>query len=378
MSKRPRIFCIVAARPNFMKIAPILAEIEKRSTLDATLVHTGQHYDANMSDVFFQDLGIRAPDVHLGIGSGSHAEQTGRLMIAFERLCTEDRPDLVLVVGDVNATVACSLVAAKLHIPVAHVEAGLRSGDRRMPEEINRIVTDQLSDLLFTTSRDADENLQREGIAAKKIHFTGNVMVDSLLGQLPRTDPEGTVVKALGADWQGREFALLTMHRPSNVDDASTLEGWVQAFEKISESIPLVSPLHPRTRNALNRAGLAARFEAAVRTIEPLGYLEFSGLMQRARLVITDSGGLQEETTVLGIPCLTIRENTERPVTVTQGTNRLIGVEPGELVRAVETALVAFDCGERNVPELWDGRASQRIVSVLEKIFLEQRNSSRA
>jgi UDP-N-acetylglucosamine 2-epimerase (non-hydrolysing) len=270
-----------------------------------------------------------------------------------------------MVVGDVNATVACSLVAAKLHIPVAHVEAGLRSGDRRMPEEINRIVTDQLSDLLFTTCRDADENLKREGIPAEKIHFTGNVMVDSLLANLGKTDPDETVRKVLGEAFVGKDFALLTLHRPSNVDRRETLEGWVEALGEIAKQIPLVCPLHPRTNDRLKQFSLEQSFRQAVIATEPLGYNEFIALMQQARLVITDSGGLQEETTVLGVPCLTIRENTERPVTVTHGTNRLVGTRPDDLVVAVKETLLAAQPAESAAPELWDGRAAPRIVGVL-------------
>lgn len=365
MTTKPRIYCIVAARPNFMKIAPILKAIEKGEKLEAVLIHTGQHYDVNMSDVFFRDLEIREPDFHLGIGSGTHAEQTGNLMIAFEKLCMKDRPDMVLVVGDVNATAACSMVAAKLHIPVAHVEAGLRSGDRRMPEEINRLVTDQLSDLLFTTCQEADENLAKEGISREKIHFTGNVMVDSLLANLEKTDPSTIRNRVLG-NQSDQEFALLTMHRPSNVDDAKTLEGWVAAFETISRDIQIICPVHPRTQKQLEQFGLQDRFEAAVKCIAPLGYMEFIGLMQGARLVITDSGGLQEEATVLGVPCLTCRENTERPITITQGTNQLIGTNPSTLTSAVTTTLSQPRLKEWAVPELWDGKAAQRIVGTLE------------
>ncbi len=350
-----------------MKVAPILRAIEQRGTLEAVLVHTGQHYDAGMSEVFFADLGIRAPDIHLGIGAGSHAEQTGRVMMAFEQLCLEDRPDLVLVVGDVNATVACSLAAAKLHIPVAHVEAGLRSGDRGMPEEINRIVTDALADLLFTTEPAANENLAREGVAAGKVHFVGNVMVDSLLASLGRSDPPGAVARILGPDFAEREFALLTLHRPANVDDPGRLARWVEAFEAVAARIPIVCPLHPRTAGRLEAAGLRARFEAAVAATGPLGYLEFIGLMQRARLVITDSGGLQEEATVLGVPCLTIRANTERPVTLTAGSNRLVGDESAALAPAVAETLAQPRPAAAEAPELWDGRAAERIVAVLER-----------
>ena len=350
-----------------MKIAPILAEIEKRGTLDAVLIHTGQHYDVNMSDVFFRDLGIREPDVHLGIGSGSHAEQTGKLMIAFEKLCEQDRPDRVLVVGDVNATVACSLVASKMHIPVAHVEAGLRSGDRRMPEEINRIVTDALSDLLFTTSQDADENLKREGVSEEKIHFTGNVMVDSLLANIDKMNPDESLMRILGKDQIGKAFALLTLHRPSNVDEREMLESWVSAFEQIAKDMAIICPLHPRTAARLEAFELEERFKACDTVTQPLGYLEFAGLMQRAFVVMTDSGGLQEETTVLGVPCLTLRENTERPVTITHGTNHLLGARPDKLAAAVRELPARVAGLQPPVPELWDGKAAGRIVDVLER-----------
>lgn len=369
MSDKPKIFCIVAARPNFMKMAPILAEIEKRGNLDAVLVHTGQHYDANMSDVFFRDLGIRNPDIHMGMGSGTHAEQTGNLMIAFEALLERALPAMVLVVGDVNATLACSLVAAKFNVPVAHVEAGLRSGDRRMPEEINRIVTDQLSDLLFTTSRDADENLKQEGIPDEKIHFTGNVMVDSLFANITKINSDETIARVLGKSGKNDRFAVITMHRPSNVDHQDILEGWTGAFEKIAEQISLVCPLHPRTRKQLANFGLLDRFKKAVITVEPLGYLEFAGLMSKADLVITDSGGLQEETTVLGVPCLTIRETTERPVTISQGTNQLVPINPDKLIWEAQNILAGKFVTSGRIPELWDGKAAQRIVPILENTF---------
>lgn len=367
MNDRPKIFCIVAARPNFMKVAPILAEIERRGKLEAVLVHTGQHYDANMSDIFFRDLGIRDPDVHLGIGSGTHAEQTGNLMIAFEALLEQAKPAMILVVGDVNATVACSLVASKLCVPVAHVEAGLRSGDRCMPEEINRIVTDQLSDLLFTTSRDANENLEREGISKKKIHFCGNVMVDSLLANINKTDPAEIITRVLPDSCRNQKFAVLTMHRPSNVDHPDMLEKWLNAFEKIAHRVTLVCPLHPRARKQLERFGFMDRFTKVVAATEPLGYLEFAGMVSKAQFVITDSGGLQEETTVLGVPCLTIRDTTERPVTILQGTNRLIPSVGDQLVLAVEEILNGRFASTGRLPDLWDGKAAQRIVPILEK-----------
>jgi len=332
------------------------------------LIHTGQHYDPNMSDVFFDELNIPKPDIHLGIGSGTHAEQTGNLMIAFERLCLVKRPDMVLVVGDVNATVACSLTAAKLGIPVAHVEAGLRSGDRSMPEELNRIVTDNLSDLLFTTCRDADENLKNEGIPADKIHFAGNVMVDTLLANIGSLDSESALDDLCG-DLRNQNYAVLTMHRPSNVDSAAKLKAWVYAFEVISENLNLVCPLHPRTQKRLGKAGLLSRFQKVIKCLQPLGYLDFLTLIKNAKLVITDSGGLQEETTVLGVPCLTIRDNTERPITILRGTNELIGTYPADLVQAVRRILDQPDQEAVSVPDLWDGNAARRIVHVLESYF---------
>jgi UDP-N-acetylglucosamine 2-epimerase (non-hydrolysing) len=348
-----KILNVVGARPNFMKIAPIVEEMKKTADLDAILVHTGQHYDEGMSDVFFRDLGLPVPDVHLGIGSGSHAEQTARIMVEFEKVCVSERPDLVVVVGDVNSTMACTIVAAKLVIPVAHVEAGLRSFDRTMPEEINRLVTDALSDLLFTTSRDADENLKREGADPAKIHFVGNVMIDTLLKQRQKA-------AALDVD-KPNQYALVTLHRPSNVDDPRVLGPILEALQQISRTMPVLFPIHPRTRKHVTDFGLSLD---GIRTMEPLGYLEFLNLESTASVVLTDSGGLQEETTILRVPCLTLRRNTERPVTIEHGTNIMVGPDKGRILEAFRR-IVNGDWKPSGPPELWDGRAAQRIVQVI-------------
>lgn len=361
------ILHIAGARPNFMKIAPIIKEIAKYpDDFTQKLLHTGQHYDKVMSDVFFNDLGIPAPDIHLNVGSGSHAEQTGRIMIEFEPVLLEMQPDLVLVVGDVNSTLACSLVATKLEIPVAHVEAGLRSFDRRMPEEINRLLTDQISELLFTTDRAADKNLLREGIAEGKIHFVGNVMIDSLLSFKKKALQTG-ILSDLGLD-RG-EYALLTLHRPSNVDNRETLRDILEALVEIQAHIPILFPVHPRTKKRIDEFGMSKLVETAteIRLIEPVGYLEFLNLMANASFVLTDSGGIQEETTILGVPCCTIRENTERPITITRGTNVLAGCSK-EMV--IEKALDAMHLhhNKTQIPELWDGHAAERIIAILRKM----------
>jgi UDP-N-acetylglucosamine 2-epimerase (non-hydrolysing) len=358
-----RILNVVGARPNLIKMAPLVAEMARHAEIEQMLLHTGQHYDENMSRIFFEELGLPAPDAYLGVGSGSHAWQTAQVMIGFETVCQEFEPDLVMVVGDVNSTLACAVTAAKLWIPVAHVEAGLRSFDRRMPEEINRIVTDALSDFLFTTSRDADENLLREGIDAAKIHFVGNVMIDTLLRHRERAS-RIDLLGRLGLSPRG--YALMTLHRPSNVDDPATLQGILSALEVIQARLPLVFPIHPRTRKNLETFGLDARvagMEGLILT-EPMGYLDFLCLMDHARLVLTDSGGVQEETTILGVPCLTMRENTERPVTVTEGTNEVIGSSPQRIV-AASTAVLEGKGREGRIPALWDGHAAERIVRVI-------------
>ncbi len=382
---------VVGARPNFMKMAPVVLELKRRG-IPQFLVHTGQHYDEQMSNIFFEELGLPQPDIDLGIGSGSHADQTARIMLGIEPVLVEKKPNLVIVGGDVNSTLACALVAAKLGIPVAHIEAGLRSFDRSMPEEINRVLTDHLSDLLFVTEPSGGENLLREGIAPGKIHFVGNCMIDSLHSHLD---------KALAREpWRGlglepQQYGIVTLHRPSNVDDIEQLSKVMSALVRVGEKLPLVFPVHPRTAHQLDLAiaqnsrgagsspaGKAARStdvydhprdrlrldSKAVIIINPLGYLDFLGLMARARLVLTDSGGIQEETTALGVPCLTLRDNTERPITLEQGTNRLVGSKSASILAAVDHAL-ANGSHQHQVPSLWDGHAAQRIVDVIENWF---------
>jgi len=362
---QPKTIIIVAgARPNFMKVAPLLQEFSKYPGLFAPkLVHTGQHYDVEMSDVFFEELELPRPDRFLGVGSGSHAEQTAKIMIAFEKVCHGKRPDLVVVVGDVNSTMACAITAKKLAIPVAHVEAGLRSRDWTMPEEINRLVTDAISDLLFTPSRDADENLLREGIHHEKIHFVGNVMIDCLLSHLSKTDRLNTLQR-LGLE--RRRYATLTLHRPSNVDDPKILRGIVDVVIELSREMPVIWPVHPRSRKNLDLLGVMAKVknESALRLIDPVGYLDMLALNRFARLILTDSGGLQEEATVLGVPCITLRHNTERPVTVAAGGNHVVGNEPGNIRNAI-TSVLAQPRNEIRPPELWDGKTAERIVEVL-------------
>jgi len=358
-----KILNVVGARPNFMKIAPLIRAMNARKDrIEHLLVHTGQHYDKSMSDDFFTQLGIPQPDVNLGIGSASHAQQTAKILTAFESVLVEHNPDMVVVVGDVNSTMACALVAAKSGVKVAHVEAGLRSFDRTMPEEINRILTDALSDLLFTTEEAGNENLRREGIPQEKIFFVGNVMIDTLvhcLAAMPPGPPHPGLEK--------KEYAVITLHRPSNVDHPETLKGMLRAFQDISKNLKLVIPLHPRTRANIERFGLSD----ALRTLEenavvtgPVGYVDMLRLVKDSRMVITDSGGIQEETTYLGVPCITLRANTERPSTVTLGTNTLVGSDTGKLLRAVER--VMLDSHARGtIPPLWDGHASERIVEHL-------------
>ena len=361
-----KIINVVGARPNFMKIAPVMDEMRRRAArLTPLLVHTGQHYDDAMSESFFADLGIPRPDINLEVGSASHAEQTARIMMTFEQVILDERPDWVVVVGDVNSTMAATLVAAKLNVRVAHIEAGLRSRDRRMPEEINRLVTDALADLLLTPSRDADENLRREGIAPEKIRFVGNVMIDTLFRSLEQAK-QSTVLTRLEA--QPAAYAAMTMHRPSNVDDRETLAGILDALAAIGERLPIIFPVHPRTRARLEEFGLLERAQRlkGLRMTEPLGYLDFLQLYSNSRLVLTDSGGIQEETTALGIPCLTLRHNTERPVTVSEGTNRVVGNDPAVIRREAFAALDSPPPRGR-VPELWDGHAAARIVDAIEE-----------
>jgi UDP-N-acetylglucosamine 2-epimerase (non-hydrolysing) len=364
----PHILCVVGARPNFMKIAPLMRAFQAPgSGVTASLVHTGQHYDKAMKHTFFEQLHIPEPDVDLEVGSGSHAVQTAQIMQRFEPILDDQQPAAILVVGDVNSTIACALVAAKKHVPVIHVEAGLRSGDRTMPEEINRVLTDQLSDLLFTTEASAAANLQREGVAAEKIFFVGNVMIDSLRYNLPSAVAARDTLAEAGAplEFSKGQYGMLTLHRPSNVDDPQTLRKLLTVLAEISTKTPLVFPVHPRTRGQISNAGLDNLLEQAnILLLPPQGYLEMLGLMAEARLVLTDSGGIQEETTALGVPCLTLRENTERPITVEQGTNTVVGTDPDAILRAHAEILNGTDKAGRQ-PELWDGKAAQRIAAVI-------------
>ena len=360
-----KVLNIVGARPNFMKIAPIVREMKRRGNeFEPLIVHTGQHYDAAMSDSFFVDLGIPKPDFHLEIGSASHAVQTAKIMIAFEPIVLAEKPDWVLVVGDVNSTIACALVCAKLGVKIAHVEAGLRSRDRTMPEEINRILTDSISDLLLTTSQDADENLKHEGIDEDKIKFVGNVMIDSLFYNLEKSK-ELKVRENL--DLSGKDYAVLTLHRPSNVDEKETFSGLLDALIEISENLPIIFPVHPRTQANIEKFGFAEQVaNSNIRLIKPLGYLDFMNLYSGAKLVLTDSGGLQEETTALGIPCLTLRENTERPITISHGTNFLVGTDPDNIQSKAFEILVRNQISEnQKIPPLWDGQAAERICDAL-------------
>ena len=354
------ILHVVGARPNLVKAAPLLKALTGYDDITQTLVHTGQHYDANMSDVFFQQLRMPEPDVNLGVGSGSQAQQTATVMQRFEPVVLEHKPDLVLVYGDVNSTMAATVVCAKLLIPVGHVEAGLRSFDRTMPEEINRLLTDQVASLLFTPSTDADENLLREGVAKEKIAFVGNVMIDSLVQLLPLADSSSILADL---DLQPQHYGLVTLHRPSNVDDPAMLAAIIEALNNISRDVALLFPVHPRTRKQLELFDIV-RPAAKVRLIDPLSYLPFLALQRSAALVITDSGGVQEETTYLGIPCLTVRENTERPVTVAIGTNTLVGRDMPQL--QTHAAHILSGKGKQSqVPPLWDGHTSERIAQVI-------------
>lgn len=363
-----KILCVVGARPNFMKIAPIMAAL-RRTALDTRLVHTGQHYDVAMNQRFFEQLGIPNPDIDLEVGSASHAVQTAEIMKRFEPVLDAEQPAAVLVVGDVNSTIACALVAAKKGVKVVHVEAGLRSFDRAMPEEINRVLTDQLSDRLFTTEREALDNLTREGIDPARVHFVGNVMIDTLRACLPRAIPPAQTLAAAPDPAvfldSPNGYGIVTLHRPSNVDDPAVLERLLRVLGEISVDLPLAFPLHPRTRSMIDQAGLSALLDnPRFCRLPPLGYLEMLGLMQGARLALTDSGGVQEETTALGVPCLTLRENTERPITVTEGTNTIVGADPERIRRAAHEVLTQGGKAGR-IPEYWDGRAAERIAASL-------------
>jgi UDP-N-acetylglucosamine 2-epimerase (non-hydrolysing) len=359
-----KIHLIAGARPNFMKIAPLIRAFQARTDrLSFKLIHTGQHYDREMSDVFFDELGIPTPDFHLNAGGGSHAEQTAQIMLKYEKVVLEDKPDCVLVVGDVNSTLACSIVAKKMQIPVAHVEAGLRSGDIRMPEEVNRLVTDSISDWLFVTEPAGVENLQREGKGEAQVFFVGHVMVDNLLFQAKKLE-DNPITLGAAAELKRRlgQYGVVTLHRPSNVDDSVVLAGLLRALTHIAKDLPLVFPVHPRTRQRLEQ--MSGGLPDGIHLLPPQAYMEFLDLWKDAAIVLTDSGGLQEETTALGVPCLTLRENTERPITIDAGTNVLVGTDPSKIIAA---AAIALKSARKNLsrPEKWDGEAAVRITEIL-------------
>ena len=361
-----KIISVVGARPNFMKIAPILRELRKYPSFQSVLVHTGQHYDANMSDVFFRDLQIPEPDIFLNVGSGSHAKQTADIMTGFEQVLLKEKPDLLVVVGDVNSTLACSVTASKMNVKVAHVEAGLRSFDKRMPEEVNRIVTDALSDYLFTTERSGNEHLRNEGKRADQIFFTGNVMIDSLVFVKQRM-VESKNVQQL--QLTPREYFLVTLHRPSNVDNEESLSKVVRILDALQQRLQVVFPIHPRSLKMIEKFGYQKKIESMPRLklTDPIGYVDFLNLMSQAKAVISDSGGLQEESTFLGVPCLTMRENTERPVTIDVGTNTLVGLDEEKIYACVEK-IMNGTYKKGAIPDLWDGKAAERIVDILTKL----------
>jgi UDP-N-acetylglucosamine 2-epimerase (non-hydrolysing) len=352
-----RILHVVGARPNFMKVAPVRAALAARNGIRQVLVHTGQHYDAFMSDIFFRQLDIPEPDYNLDVGSASHAQQTADIMVRLEPVILDTKPDVVLVYGDVNSTVAAALVCSKLLVPIGHVEAGLRSFDRTMPEEINRVITDRVADYLFTPSIDGNENLIHEGVPPKKIHLVGNVMIDTLVRLLPHAGP---------AEFAEKTYALVTLHRPSNVDDSKELTGILEALCEISSEIDIIFPVHPRTRQMM-RELTTIELKQNLHLVDPIGYVEFLGLQRKAAFVITDSGGIQEETTFLGVPCLTVRENTERPITVSMGSNMLVGRDM-ERLKAQVRKILSGKAKTGSVPPLWDGKAGERIADVLVKI----------
>lgn len=360
-----KIHLIAAARPNFMKIAPLYHELIKREGLEPFIIHTGQHYDLNMSDVFFQNLGLVEPYIHLSVGSGTHAQQTGNVMIAYEKVLMEEKPDFVVVVGDVNSTVAATMAAVKLGIKTAHLEAGLRSFDRTMPEEINRIITDSIADMLWTPSMDGNENLKNEGVAEERVECVGNIMIDSL--EMVREKIESkTVYKEFNC--LKKEYGLITLHRPANVDNHETLEKLCIKLVDISSKIPLIFPVHPRTLSKLKKYKLKSILKnaASIHLTEPLGYIDFMNLVFNSRLIITDSGGVQEETTYLGIPCLTLRPNTERPITITQGTNKLC--TPDEISEMADK-IISGQFVQGTIPDLWDGRTAQRVADSIQRLF---------
>ncbi|MET3431625.1 UDP-N-acetylglucosamine 2-epimerase (non-hydrolyzing) [Herbaspirillum seropedicae] len=378
MSSPHRILCIVGARPNFMKIAPIMAAFSQLGErVQAVLLHTGQHYDVAMNHQYFEALGIPAPDINLEIGSGSHAQQTAAIMQHFEPALEQVQPAAVLVLGDINSTLACALVAVKKGVPVVHVEAGLRSNDRSMPEEINRILTDQISELLYTTEANALQNLTREGIAAERVRFVGNVMIDTLRHNLARAISLPQILATLGREdfRHDKGYAVLTLHRPSNVDDPAVLRALLETVRTISATLPVVFPLHPRTRGMIEKFGLAGLIDIPqILQLPPMGYLEMLGLMRDARLALTDSGGIQEETTALGVPCVTLRHNTERPITVEQGTNTLAGNDP-QAILAIFAEVMEHGGKAGRIPEFWDGHAAERIAQDLCD-WLDQRRAA--
>ncbi len=359
-----KIINIVGARPNFIKIAPLTNVYKNRPEIESVLVHTGQHYDEKMSDLFFRQLRIPEPDINLGIGSASHAVQTAEIMKAFEPVVLQHKPDVVLVVGDVNSTIACGLVAVKLGVKLVHVEAGLRSFDRTMPEEINRVLTDSISDLLFCTEQSGVDNLKAEGIPDEKIHMVGNVMIDSLLRNKAKAE-RSTILDDLNLN--GDSYAILTLHRPANVDDPQVLAQILEAVDSLQHDMPVIFPIHPRTRKNLSSGSLAKRLDKmpGLRLLDPIGYLDFMKLMSKARLVMTDSGGVQEETTILEVPCVTLRENTERPVTVELGNNRIVGTDPKRIIAACREIIANNSPHQCRTPPLWDGKAAERIVKIL-------------
>ena len=359
-----RIICVCGARPNFIKMAPLMGVFRDKGNFQTLLVHTGQHYDENMSKLFFDELGIPRPDINLEVGSESHAVQTAEIMKRFEPVVLEFKPAYVLVVGDVNSTIACGLVAVKLGVKLIHVEAGLRSFDRTMPEEINRVLTDSISDLLFVTEQSGIDNLKNEGVNSDKVHFVGNVMIDTLMANREKAQ-KSDILSRMGLEDKG--YAVITLHRPSNVDDIDKFAEIITAFEEIEKEMKLVFPIHPRTRNNIRGSELEKRVEAMSNLIlvEPVGYLDFLCLMSNAALVITDSGGIQEETTILGVPCMTLRENTERPVTVTEGTNRLVHITTEDILKNYREIRNNEDSYSASVPKLWDGKAAERIARII-------------
>lgn len=357
-----KIITVAGARPNFIKIAPLNRAFKKRADkFNHLICHTGQHFDKNMSKIFFDELEMPEPDFNLGVGGGTHADQTARIMIEFEKIMNQEKPDLILVPGDVNSTLACSVVASKMGIPIGHVEAGLRSFDRSMPEEINRIVTDVLSDLLFVSEESGLVNLKNEGVADEKVHFVGNIMIDSLVHFLPSIEQSNILTKH---QLTPSEYTLLTFHRPSNVDDKASLTNLVGMLNRLAGQTRLVFPVHPRTRKNLEEYGLLNELDQDILLLDPMGYMDFLALTQSSRLVITDSGGIQEETTFLGVQCITVRDSTERPVTVTEGTNQLIGIDLNKVEEAAEEVL-AGKIKKGKIPKLWDGKTAERIVRIL-------------